>query len=84
MHISGSATDGEIKLENQRLFNHRKAWHRLGIDVLTNYYATKVASLFYLRNLAILQDSCISDVGTITLEGDWVGSNNPLTGKVHI
>jgi hypothetical protein len=53
-----------IKHENllfkkiQRSLSHRKARHRLDVNVFTNSFANKVASLLYLRNFAILQDSC--------------------------
>jgi hypothetical protein len=50
-----------IKLVNLRLneiqwsLNHAKAWIRLSIDVFTNIFAAKFASLFYLGNSAILK-----------------------------
>ena len=55
---------GVIKLENlwlkkiQRLLSLTKAWHRLVIDVFKYIFITGVANLLYLRNFAILQDSC--------------------------
>ena len=55
---------GVIKFENlrlkkiQRLLNLTKALHRLVIEVFKCNFTTEFASLLYLRNFAILQDSC--------------------------
>jgi hypothetical protein len=66
MHIYGSAIDfwcNQTIKKIQRSLNHRKVLHRLGIDAFTYTGITEVASLLYLRNFVILQDSCDVDRG---------------------